>query len=529
MNTLRISTRLTLLIGVLLALLLAVGALGLYGTGKSSDALKSVYENNTVPAAQLGEIRALHLRNRLAINIALVTPTPEVIAERTAQIDANSAGIDKTWAAYAATQLTPEEKTLAKAFVEDRRKFSEQGLVPVVAALRANDLKDALRLNTETVRPLSGSMEKGIDALVRMQIDGAKLMFDEATARDATIRYASLAAISGGLLFAGLLGFAMVRSIGRQLGGEPGDATDLARSVAAGDLSVQIALKPGDSTSLMAQLREMQTSLAAVVSDVRGNAEGVATASAQIAQGNMELSQRTEQQAGALEQTAASMEQLGSTVRQNADNARQANQLAMGASTVAIKGGDVVNQVVTTMKGINESSKKIADIISVIDGIAFQTNILALNAAVEAARAGEQGRGFAVVADEVRKLAEKSAKSASEIDQVTNSLNQKSALVEEVVQTGLRSLQATQQQVERVSKVLTEAGEAVSQSSQGVSDIAASVSEQSLASTEIARNVEKIAQMSEENNAAVRSNANDIVRLEGLAKELQAAVSCFKV
>ena len=515
MNTLRISTRLTLLIGVLLALLLAVGALGLYGTGKSSDALKSVYENNTVPAAQLGEIRALHLRNRLAINIALVTPTPEVIAERTAQIDANSAGIDKTWAAYAATQLTPEEKTLAKAFVEDRRKFSEQGLVPVVAALRANDLKDALRLNTETVRPLSGSMEKGIDALVRMQIDGAKLMFDEATARDATIRYASLAAISGGLLFAGLLGFAMVRSIGRQLGGEPGDATDLARSVAAGDLSVQIALKPGDSTSLMAQLREMQTSLAAVVSDVRGNAEGVATASAQIAEGNMELSQRTEQQAGALEQTAASMEQLGSTVRQNADNARQANQLAMGASTVAIKGGDVVNQVVTTMKGINESSKKIADIISVIDGIAFQTNILALNAAVEAARAGEQGRGFAVVASEVRSLAQRSAEAAKEIKGLI------SASVERVEQgTTL---------VDQAGVTMTEVVTAIRRVTDIMGEISAASSEQSTGVAQVGEAVTQMDQATQQNATLVEESAAAAESLKVQALQLVQAVAVFKL
>lgn len=282
-------------------------------------------------AAQLGEIRALQLTSRLAINIALVTPTPEMIAERTAQVDANMATIGKTWEAYAATQMAANEATLAKAFVETRKKFVRDGLLPVVAALRANDLKEAQRLTVEVVRPLSPLTEKGIDALVRLQIDEAKATFDEATARNATIHFASLALIGGGLLFSGLLGFATVRSIGRQFGGEPGDAADLARRVAAGDLIMQIALKPGDGTSLMAQLKEMQASLVSVVSNVRGNAEGMATASAQIAQGNMDLSQRTEEQASALEQTAASVEELGSTVRQNSDNARQANHFAMGA------------------------------------------------------------------------------------------------------------------------------------------------------------------------------------------------------
>ncbi|MBC7726379.1 MAG: methyl-accepting chemotaxis protein, partial [Microbacteriaceae bacterium] len=208
-----------------------------------------------------------------------------------------------------------------------------------------------------------------------------------------------------GAVAALLLGWRVTVSITGQLGSEPADAAALAQRVAAGDLSVAVQLRAGDRDSLMAQLGRMQDSLVKVVGAVRINADSVATASAQIAQGNQDLSQRTEEQASALQQTAASMEQLGATVRHYADNARQAIALALGASGIAVKGGAVVGQVVDTMKGINDSSKKIADIIGVIDGIAFQTNILALNAAVEAARAGEQGRGFAVVASEVRSLA----------------------------------------------------------------------------------------------------------------------------
>jgi methyl-accepting chemotaxis protein len=178
---------------------------------------------------------------------------------------------------------------------------------------------------------------------------------------------------------------------------------------------VNIDLRAGDTSSLMASLKNMRDSLLRVVSDVRQNADGVATASAQIAQGNLDLSSRTEEQASALEETAASMEQLTATVKQNAENAQVANDLSRSASAIAIKGGEVVDEVVETMSGINDSSKKIAEIISVIDGIAFQTNILALNAAVEAARAGDQGRGFAVVAGEVRNLAQRSAAAAKEI------------------------------------------------------------------------------------------------------------------
>jgi methyl-accepting chemotaxis protein len=307
----------------------------------------------------------------------------------------------------------------------------------------------------------------------------------------------------------------LTRYLRKALGAEPSELSHAVARVADGDLSQTLAVAPGDTVSILANVARMQSSLSDVVSSVRVNSESVATASAQIARGNEDLSQRTEEQASALQQTAATMEQLGATVRNNADSARQANQLAQGASAVAAQGGDVVGKVVTTMQGISDSSHKIADIIGVIDSIAFQTNILALNAAVEAARAGEQGRGFAVVATEVRSLAQRSAAAAKEIKTlIGHSVNQ-------VEQGSLLVTQAGKTMGDIVGSVL--------RVSDIVAEITAASIEQSSGIQQVGQAVTQMDQVTQQNAALVEESAAAATSLTAQAQQLVQAMAVFKL
>ena len=325
----------------------------------------------------------------------------------------------------------------------------------------------------------------------------------------------NLFGVLGGLLVL-LVSGALYVVIGRLVIRPLVQATGTAQALAQGDLSVRMHTDRGDELGqLMDAMNRIGSGLTEVVQTVRQGSESVATASAQIAQGNSDLSARTESQASALEQTAASMEEVGSTVRQNADNARQANQLAENASGVAARGGEVVAQVVGTMKGINESSRKIADIIGVIDGIAFQTNILALNAAVEAARAGEQGRGFAVVAAEVRALAGRSAEAAKEIK----------ALIDNSV------TQVTQgsAQVDQAGATMNEVVTAIKRVADIVGEISTASDEQSAGVAQVGEAITNMDQTTQQNAALVEEMAAAASSLRHQAQELVQAVSVFKL
>jgi len=306
-----------------------------------------------------------------------------------------------------------------------------------------------------------------------------------------------------------VLGLSLDRMVLRPIGGEPADAAAVAQRIAAGDLSQPAAGRNQGVDSLMTQLQTMQASLVKVVARVREGAHAVASASAEISTGNRDLSVRTESQALALQQTASSMDELGAAVKHNAQNAQQATQLAQDASQVALAGGEVVSRVVATMRSINESSSRIADIIGVIDGIAFQTNILALNAAVEAARAGEQGRGFAVVASEVRSLASRSAAAAKEIKGLigisVERVEQGSLLVDQAGSTMSEVVKA----IQRVTHIMAEISVASTQQSAGVMQVGQAVTQMDQATQENAAMVEQMATAA----ASLSAQADDLVNL----------------
>ncbi|WP_422845092.1 methyl-accepting chemotaxis protein [Acidovorax sp. M2(2025)] len=362
------------------------------------------------------------------------------------------------------------------------------------------------------LRPLADQYLKALDDLRKAMAR----QLAESQSDTATLAQASQALLGVGTLVAVALGALLAWTVTRSIIRPLQQGKEAAESIANGDLTHPVDAAGRDETAQLLQaLAAMQARLATIVGNVRHNAEGVATASVEIATGNNDLSARTEQQASALQQTAASMEQLGSTVRQNADNARTANQLAVSASTVAQQGGAVVAEVVDTMKGINDSSKKIADIISVIDGIAFQTNILALNAAVEAARAGEQGRGFAVVAGEVRSLAQRSAEAAKEIKGLIGTsverVERGTALVDKAGTTMAEVVAA----IRRVTDIMGEISAASSEQSQGVSQVGEAITQMD--------------QTTQQNAALVEQSAAAADSLKTQAGQLVQAVAVFRV
>ncbi len=441
-----------------------------------------------------------------------------VLADNDAAMDAiekEMAGLKallvKQESSYVKLISSPDEKKLYDKFAADWAKYLS--FEPTLLQLsRAQKTAEAQALINGDSRKAFDEASAALTQLVDLNEAGAhqaRLEGDVLYARAKVISFIALALVVALALF---IGWVLSQAIARDVN----LARLAAERVADGDLSTRIDSSGRDETAQMLQaLSLMQSKLVDMVSTVRGNAESVATASAEIAQGNMDLSQRTEEQAAALEQTAATMDELGSTVRNNADNAQQANQLAQGASVVAIQGGEVVGQVVETMRGINESSKRIADIISVIDGIAFQTNILALNAAVEAARAGEQGRGFAVVASEVRLLAQRSAEAAKEI--------------KTLIGASVERVEAGTLLVDKAGKTMEEIVTSIRRVTDIVGEISSSSSEQASGIAQVGEAVNQMDKVTQQNAALVEQAAAAAMSLKDQSQGLVQSVAGYKL
>ncbi len=408
-----IKSRLIIVISFLSFLAAGSGMLGLHGMRYANEGLKHVYEDRALVLEKISRIDALMLQNRLSLSRAINDPMADIKSE-SARIERGAMEIDQDWAACAAVSATPEEKRLAASFSAAWTKMRSDGLQPAVTALRHGDVEGA-KSAQDRMQAFAATVADSIAAVRRLQVAAAKSEYDNAAARYTVLRNGAALVIVAGTVAAALFGTVLIRNIYRELGGEPDYAAGIVRRIAAGDLSAQVAVRPGCGNSLLAAMHAMQCNLTHTIGQINQSTHTISSASAQVASGSEDLRAQTGLQVETLRQAAAAMQQMAATVRQNADSAHDASELAASAAATARQGGAVVADVVATMESIHASAREIVDIIGVIDGIAFQTNILALNAAVEAARAGEQGRGFAVVAGEVRSLAQRAAGAAREI------------------------------------------------------------------------------------------------------------------
>ena len=503
-KNIKISTRLAAAFSLLVFLLLLIGVLSISRTMGVQTELVDITERRMTIIAEMEKLRDVASRQARSIrNIALFT-NPAQVAEEKRNIEATRPEVDGFLKKLESLINTTRGSELQAAVNVARAPF-RSGMDQFITMIESGQREPAIAYLFEVVRPAQQAYFKTIDDAVNFQTAGAQAASEAAKAMVTNLIITIAVAVTLAAAMAAAVALWLIRSIT----GPINSAVELARAVAAGDLTRVVQVKSMDETGvLLKALDDMQTGLVQVVGRVRVGSESVSSASEQIAQGNQDLSSRTESQASALEQTAASMEELSSTVRQNADNAAQANQLAQSASRVAIEGGQVVSQVVDTMRGINESSRKISDIISVIDGIAFQTNILALNAAVEAARAGEQGRGFAVVAGEVRNLAQRSAAAAKEIKQLINDSVERVETGTVLVDKAGATMSEVVDSVRRVTDIMGEISSASKEQSDGVGQIGEAVTQMDQATQQNAALVEEMAAAA----SSLRTQAGDLVQ-----------------
>lgn len=519
MKNMKVSSRLIIGFGLLTILLLAVAAGAFYGLGQLNSQLDSIARVNNTEARLANQLRASIQDRAIAVrNLALVTDPQDMAreADRITQQERIYADayqqLSRMFTDEAGT--TERERTLLAALKQDEAAAMPPFRKSVQLALN-NDAAAAARELLQNARP-----PQRIWLARAVELANFEDQLNEQAQREAIATYSNvralIAVIAGSALLVAVgTTILIARSILRQLGGEPSMAQYAAAQIADGNLMIDLPVTRGDSSSLMASLETMRAKLASIVQGIKTSAESISIAAGEVAQGNVDLSQRTEEQAASLEETAASMEELTSTVKQNTDNARQGSTLAAAASQTASSGGEVVRQVVGTMADITSSSQKVSEIISVIEGIAFQTNILALNAAVEAARAGEQGRGFAVVAGEVRTLAQRSAVAAKEIKALIETSVSHVAAGSQLVSNAGATMDEIVRSVKRVTDIMGEIASASAEQGTGIEQV-------NVAVTQMDEVTQQNAALVEQATAAAQSMADQ-------AESLRAAVSIFKV
>jgi len=519
MKNLSVKNQLMIAFGALVILVLFVSLLGLHSLSGANDRFSGYVsgaaerENLATDVRIFANRRAIGVRDMVLVKTAADRESAKTMAVK-ANEDLQVSLKALKDALAGAADATEHDRALVAAIDKVESQYGPVA-VAIVGLAASGKIDEAVdKMNIEC-RPLLASLLAATKDYITYSQAQAKLNVAASAAAYASQRTMMLGISAFAVAVAVVLGWLITRRLVTALGAEPADLSDAAQRVAQGDLSPLRGADDAAEGSVLASMGKMQGQLVGLISQVRTSADSIATASAQIAQGNNDLSSRTEEQASALEETAASMEELSATVKQNADSARQANQLAQGASAVAIKGGDVVGQVVQTMKGINDSSRKIADIIGVIDGIAFQTNILALNAAVEAARAGEQGRGFAVVASEVRNLAGRSAEAAKEIKTLIG------ASVERVEQGSVL--------VDQAGTTMTEVVASIQRVTDIMGEISAASTEQSAGVSQVGEAVTQMDQATQQNAALVEESAAAAESMKVQAQQLVQAVAVFKL
>jgi len=509
MRSLSIKTRLLLLVGSLLILFVAAAGFLVLRMKASNESLGLLYNDRVVSTERLKHVGdGYNEIVDIAHKVGSAQMTP---AAGAAQVKVAQAKAATNWKAYLATDIDDAERVLIGQAAPLMAR-ADAVTAELLVALGKDDVDAVFKLASNGLYPCVDPVADIVDKLANLQLDGAAAEYAAAQKLYGVVLWTTLALSGAVLAVVTFVSVGLVRSIT----GGIGAAVKVAQTVAAGDLGSVIVVDRRDEIgTMLGALKLMNESLVAIVGDVRNASESIACGSSQIAHGNSDLSQRTEEQASNLEETAASMEQLTATVRHNADTARRASELAVGAARVAAQGGEVVGQVVATMDGITDSSRRITDIIGVIDGIAFQTNILALNAAVEAARAGEQGRGFAVVASEVRSLAQRSATAAKEIKVLIGESVGKVENGTRLVADAGRTMGDIVGQVQRVSQLIAEISDASDEQSRGIGQIGDAVAQ--------------LDQVTQQNAALVEESAAAAESLRVQADTLSRTVATFRL